>query len=401
MIEINTPESVGMSSSRVNEIDTAMQALVDQGKYAGFAALIARRGKVVHFGCYGQRDLAANRPVQPDTIFRIYSLTKPITAVASLMLVEEGRFKLDDPVAHWIPAFKNLRVFAQNARGEVELRALETELTFWHLLTHTSGLCYGFFTDTPVETMYKEAKLLSPIHLPRVPLPDLVTKIAALPLAFQPGAAWHYSLAHDVLGYLIEVISGQPFAVFLRERIFEPLGMYDTGFFVPLKKLDRFGPLYSAPEDDGLSIIDDVIGSQFVHSEVIPSGGGGLVSTMSDCLRFLLALANDGAFDDVRLLKSSTVKTMTTNQLTGPTFPIRFNDDEWSGMGFGLGLGVEVDDNTQDGMPPGVFGWIGVPGNAGWVNPHDEMLILVMANSFHYHEAGVTLRKMAYEAIRA
>jgi CubicO group peptidase (beta-lactamase class C family) len=399
MIEVMAPEEVGMSSSHLEALDATMQALVDQGKFAGMTTLIARYGKVVHFGCYGQRDIAANRPVQPNTIFRLYSLTKPITSVAALMLYEEGRFNFHDPVAYWIPQFKNLKVFQRNSDGSTELRALEKDITVWHLLTHTSGLCYGFFTDTPVEDLYREAQFLSPIVTLQTPLSELIQKLAALPLDAQPETMWRYSLAHDVIGYLIEVISDQPFDVFLRERVFEPLGMQDTRFYVPQEKLERFGTLYSATEDSGLLVVDDTTTSPFVHPDAIPSGGAGLVSTMPDYSRFLMMLTNGGELEGVRLLKSSTVKMMTTNQLTGKTFPVRFNGDPWPGMGFGLGVGVQVADASQDGWPPGVFGWIGVSGTAAWVYPREEMLTIAMPQAFHNHEVGGILTKMAYEAI--
>jgi CubicO group peptidase (beta-lactamase class C family) len=382
-----------------------MQALVDDGKFAGLATLIARHGKVVHFGCYGHRDIAANKPIQPNTIFRIYSLTKPITSVAAMMLYEEGRFDLHDPVAHWIPEFKNMKVFQRKSRGSVELRAPEKEITVWHLLTHTSGLCYGtFYTDSPVEDLYREAQFTSPSSTLQVPtlqvsLSEMIQKLAALPLAAQPGATWRYSLAHDVIGYLITIISGKPFDVFLRERVFEPLDMEDTGFFVPQEKLERFGPLYSAPEESGLSVVDEVSTSPFVDPGAIPAGGAGLVSTMPDYLRFLMMLANGGELEGVRLLKPGTVTTMTSNQLTGKTFPIHFDGNPWPGMGYGLGVGVQVADASEYGWPPGVFGWLGLSGTAAWVYPREEMLVIAMAQAFRHYEAGDILTKMAYEAI--
>jgi CubicO group peptidase (beta-lactamase class C family) len=229
----------------------------------------------------------------------------------------------------------------------------------------------------------------------------MIQKLVTLPLDAQPETTWRYSLAHDVIGYLIEVISGKPFDVFLHERVFEPLGMHDTGFFVPQGKLERFGPMYSAPGESGISIVDDMTTSPFVYPDAIPSGGVGLVSTVLDYFRFLKVLTNGGELEGVRLLKPGTVTTMTTNQLSGTTFPVRFGGNSWSGMGYGLGVGVQVTDASQDGWPPGVFGWLGVSGTAAWVYPREQMITIAMPQAFHNHEVGGILNRMAYEAIVA
>jgi CubicO group peptidase (beta-lactamase class C family) len=203
MIEINKPESVGMSPRRMKEIDRVMQAFVEQNKFAGIATLIARRGKVVHFGCFGKLDLAANKPVQTDSLFRIYSLTKPITSVAALILYEEGHFNLNDPVSKWIPEFKEFKVLQAGTSPNIKLTDLEKEITFWHLFTHTSGLGYGFNEEPtePIEKIYRDANIISPIHLAlQFPLSEVIQEIAKLPLCAQPETTWRYSLAHDVLG---------------------------------------------------------------------------------------------------------------------------------------------------------------------------------------------------------
>ena len=396
MIKINAPESVGMSSSRLNEIDVAMQSFIDEGKLAGISTLIARRGKVVHLGCYGKLDLAANKPVQADSLFRIASLTKPITCVATLMLCEEGHFKLDDPVSKWIPEFKNFKVMQDNTNINSELADLETEITFWHLLTHTSGLAYGWNREPqeqlePIEDIYYNAKISRPLGL-QLPLPEMIQKIAELPLAAQPGATWRYSLAHDVLGYLIGLISGKPFEAFLHERIFKPLGMPDTGFYVPQDKLDRFGPFYRATEENGLSVLDDLAASPYIRPDKVPSGGGGLISSIVDYSRFMLMLANGGELDGVRLLQQDTVTAMTTNQLTGPTFPVRFGSEPWPDMGYGLGVGVLVTDAPQ-------VGWIGISGTSAWIFPSEEMIVIAMPQVFLNWEASDHLEKIAREAI--
>jgi CubicO group peptidase (beta-lactamase class C family) len=392
MIKINAPESVGMSSSRLNEIDVAMQSFIDEGKLAGISTLIARRGKVVHLGCYGKLDLAANKPVQADSLFRIASLTKPITCVATLMLCEEGHFKLDDPVSKWIPEFKNFKVFQDNTNVNSELADLETEITFWHLLTHTSGLAYGWNREPqeqlePIKDIYYNAKIIRPLGL-QLPLPEMIQKIAELPLAAQPGATWRYSLAHDVLGYLIGLISGKPFEAFLHERIFKPLGMPDTGFYVPQDKLDRFGPFYRATEENGLSVLDDLAASPYIRPDKVPSGGMGLISSIVDYSRFMLMLANGGELEGVRLLDHKTVQMMTTNQLPDELVPIF----SWPGMGYGLGVGVLVTDAPQ-------VGWIGTSGTSAWFYPSEEMIVIAMPQVFLNWEASDTLQKIAREAI--
>ena len=391
MIEISTPESVGMSASRLSEIDTAMQAFIDQGKFAGIATLIARYGKVAHYGCYGKLDLALDTPIQADSLFRIQSLTKPITAVAALMLHDEGYFDLDDPVSKWVPEFKNFKVMKDSTDINSELVDLENEITFRHLLTHTSGLAYGYNPEPtePIEEIYRDAKMINPIAVLQLPLQEIIQKVVGLPLIAQPGATWYYSLAYDVLGYLIGLISGKPFDVFLRERIFEPLGMHDTSFYVPQGKLERFGPLYSAPGENGLSVIDDVATSDRIRPDIVPSGGGGLVSSMPDYLRFMLMLANGGELDGVRILKPDTVTAMTTNQLGANMGGPHFRGQQ---QGYGFGVGVSV-----AGAPR--FGWAGISGTVAWFYPREEMIVMAMPHALFNFEASDTLLRMAREVI--
>ena len=395
MIEEISPETVGMSPGRLKDIDIVMQEYIDQGKLAGISTLIARRGKVVHFGCYGKLDIAADKPIQFDSLFRIYSLTKPITSVAALMLYEAGHFNLNDPVSKWIPEFKDFKVLHEDANLGLEPNLPVREMTIWHLLTHTSGLGYGFDPQPveSIEAIYRDAKIFNTTSITfAMPLPEIIRTITRLPLAAQPGEIWHYGLSHDVLGYLIGLISGQPFDEFLRERIFEPLDMPDTSFYVPQENLARFGPLYSAPGENGISVFDEVNTSVYVRPDVILAGGGGLVSSITDYLQFMKMLANGGELNGVRLLKQSTVKTMTTNQLSGSAFPIRFANEPWHGMGFGLGIGVQVMDPIQ-------FGWIGLSGTSAWIFPREEMIVIAMPQALGYGEAGDRLLKMAREAI--
>ena len=391
MMEIVAPESVGIPSERLAPIDAAMQAYIDQGRFAGISTLIACKGKVIHFGCYGKLDISRAAPIQPDSLFRIYSLTKPIISVAALMLYEDGLFDLDQPVYRWIPEFKNFRVWQESYSINGATSALETDITFRHLFTHTAGLGYGWGEPTdPVDKIYQEAQLINWTDLRlHYPLSELVRRVSTLPLRTQPGAMWHYSLSHDVIGYLIETISGKTCETFLRERLLSPLGMFDTSFFVPPEKLARFGPLYSYSEQDGLTVFDEVATSPFVKSDVIPSGGAGLVSTMPDYYRFMSMLANGGTLGGVRVLKQSTVTKMTANQLTGSAFPVRF-DDPWPGMGYGLGIGVQT-------LESGQVGWIGISGTTAWRYPQDEMIVIALPQALFNWEASDRLLGMAGE----
>ncbi len=400
MNEAITPEEAGVSSAGLNKVHAALQGFVDQGKYAGITTLIARRGQVVYVQSYGHLDLARKKPLRPNSLFRIYSLTKPVTTVAVLLLYEAGLLELHDPVARWIPAFKHLKVLQNRSRAGLGLYELHQDITVWHLLTHTAGLCYGYSRHTPAERFYHDAQLVSPIVTLQMPLVELVQKLSELPLAHQPGTLWRYSLAQDVLGYLIEVIAGKPFDVFLRERIFEPLGMGETAFFVPQDKLDRFGPMYGAPRADGLPVVDHVEASPFVRADAVPSGGAGLISTMPDYFRFLTMVANGGVFNGIRLLKQSTLDQMTTNHLHGAAFPVRFDDQgQWPKMGYGLGVGVRVADGPQDRGPDGVFGWGGASGTDAWIYPNEQLIVLTMTQAWFQWEARDTLRKLAYAAL--
>lgn len=391
MIELIAPESVGVSSAQLAEIDVAMHAYIDQGKFAGISTLIACKGKAIHLGCYGKLNISRDIPVQPDSLFRIYSLTKPVISVAALILYEAGLFDLNQPVHKWIPEFKNLRVRQESYSVDGATSPLETDITIWHLLTHTAGLGYGWGEPTdPIDKIYQEAQLIGQFDLRlQYPLPELVQKICTLPLATQPGVRWHYSLSHDVLGYLIEVISGITCEAFLHERLFSPLRMLDTSFFVSPEKLTRFGPLYSYSEQDGLTVFDEVATSPFIRANVIPSGGAGLVSTMPDYYRFMSMLANGGILDGVRILKQATVKMMTTNQLSGSAFPVRF-DDPWPGMGYGLGIGVQTLESRQ-------VGWIGISGTTAWWYPQKEMIVIALPQALFNWEASDRLLEMARE----
>jgi CubicO group peptidase (beta-lactamase class C family) len=274
VIEVVSSETVGIPRHRLAAIDAAMQAFVASRRIAGISTLIAYQHHVIHFGCFGKLDLATGAPIMPDSLFRIYSLTKPIITVAALLLYEAGQLPLEAPVARWIPEFTQFRVWQDGTIDQYRTVPLERDITVRHLLTHTSGLAYGFGEPThPVDKLWQAARLSQPPLTLQYSLPELVQRLPTLPLFDQPGATWHYSLGLDVLGLLIERISGQSCAAFLQERVLAPLGMSDTSFSVPATKRSRFGPLYGYSEADGIQVVDAVPTSPFIDASVIPSGG--------------------------------------------------------------------------------------------------------------------------------
>jgi len=375
-----------------------MQGYVDQNKLAGTIAVVARRGKVAYLERFGMMDLEAAKPMQFDTIFRIYSMTKPITSVALMMLYEEGQFQLNDPVSKFIPKFADVKVFA-GATGEAfELTELEREITIWHLLTHTAGLSYDFFEDSPVDAMYLEADL----HRPDRTAEEVVHEIVKLPLVHQPGAAWRYSMATDVLGYLIEVISGMTLDVFFEEKILKPLGMEDTDFYVPEAKLDRFAAEYGPTENGGIELLDASATSQYTKPTRFLSGGIGLVSTASDYMRFLQMLLNGGELDGTRLLGRKTVELMTINHLPDELIPIQVQPHTLHGCGFGLGFRVLVN-LAQAGRlgSEGEFGWGGAASTSFFVDPKEQLigLLLTQLMPSRYYPIRNEFKVLVYQAL--
>lgn len=380
------PEQVGLSSARSDRIRTHMQRYVDQKKYAGILTAIVRHDKLAFAECFGRMDIEANKPMRFDTICRIASMTKPIASVAAMMLYEEGRFQLSDPVSRFIPEFKDLKVF-KNAGETVPP---EREMTIRDLLTHTSGLSGGFNPKgDPVDALYEAARVRDPAGT----LEDMIAKLATLPLATQPGSEWRYSLATNVVGYLIQVISGLRLDVFLRQRIFEPLGMTDTGFHVPPEKLERLAVLYG-PADDGLKPADApwLSNTGFTTPATFFSSEGGLVSTAADYLRFSRMLLHNGELDGVRSLSRKTVELMTTNHLSNSVLPYRLLGTVQRGLGFGLGLSV-VMDVGQTGVlgSVGLYSWGGAFNTHFWVDPKEDLIGISMT------QYSVPLRPIRHE----
>jgi CubicO group peptidase (beta-lactamase class C family) len=380
-----------------------MERQVAGGRLAGIEVMIDRRGRTAFHRCQGKRDLARNADATPDTIYRIYSMTKPLTAVAVMMLYEEGRFQLDDPITRFLPEFAGQRVFTGGGYGAVMTEPAVRDITFRDLLTHTSGLTYGFMQATPVDAMYRAQKL----ELPGAaePLADIVARLAKVPLIAQPGTEWNYSIATDVLGHLVAVVSGQPFDQFLRERVLHPLGMDDTDFFVASGKIGRFAANYDRGPDGRPRLIDDPETSRFLNPPAAPSGGGGLVGTARDYMRFCRMLLRRGAHGPERLLGRKTVELMTMNHLDGDMAAMgqpRFAESNYHGIGFGLGFSVTLDPaRAQILGSPGEHAWGGMASTAFWVDPREDMAVVMMTQLTPSSTYPVRreLRVLAYQAI--
>jgi CubicO group peptidase (beta-lactamase class C family) len=396
--------SVGLAPDRLARIDTWMRDQVERGRLAGLSVNVLRRGQLAYSAAHGLADIEAAKPFAQDTIVRIYSMTKPLTSVAAMMLYEEGRFQLDDPIARFLPAFSNMRVFIGGSRTLPQTVPAERPITFRDLLTHTAGLTYGFMDATPVDAMYRDRGI--DFQASDLTLAELVDRLAALPLLAQPGAAWNYSNATDVLGRLVEVISDQEFGDFLRRRVLAPLGMVDTDFHVPAEKLARFAALYTRGEDGRPKLIDaPQVTSRFAAPPPLASGGGGLVGTAADYLRFCRFMLNGGELDGVRLLGRKTVALMTSNHLDGDMAAMgmpRFSESPYTGIGFGLGFSVMLDPaRAQIVGTPGEYAWGGAASTAFWCDPKEEMAVVLLTQLLPSSTYPIRreLRVLTYSAI--
>jgi CubicO group peptidase (beta-lactamase class C family) len=406
---VEPSEAVGMSARRLERVGPAMQAYVDRGVYAGVSTLIARRGKVVHAGAFGWRDKEAGLAMTADTIFRLYSMTKPIVCTALMTLLEEGRFRLIEPLAKYIPAFGAVKVLEPDG----SLAAPVRPILIRDLMTHMSGLSYHFVEESGVGKMYTEGKLLVAHHTLEAAIDDL----ARFPLAFQPGSGWRYSVGIDVAARVVEVISGVPLGVFLRERLFEPLGMTDTAFGVPPQKRDRVAAMYGRPDIitpgptmssefaawmGGVNDRIDVSKSYPVDSpDVFVRGGHGLFSTIGDYFRFAQMLANGGDLEGERIIGRKTLELMHANHVPAALLPLEIGGLPMPGYGFGLGSRVLLD-VAQSGAPgsAGEFGWSGAAKTHYWVDPKEEVVGLFMTQSMmSFDLPEFDLRALAYQAI--
>lgn len=371
-MKIISPEEAGFSSERLARIPQTMQALANRQNVAGTLTLLARHGKVFHFAVTGQMDLAEQRPMPIDGIFRIYSMTKPITVTAVLMLMEEGHLLLDDPISNWFPQFAKMRVYTGGAGATMNLTDLQRPITIRHLLTHSSGISYGFETNHPVDTLYQKANIFE-----NKSALDFIQKLSQLPLVHQPGERFWYSLAHDVLGCLIEKISDQSLAEFFQQRIFAPLEMVDTGFWVPPQKMNRLVRIYAPREGGGLQPAEGPEVNRSVPPPVF-SGGGGLLSTAADYFNFAQMLLNRGRFQDRRLLSRKTFEVLTTPHLPLP--PGEIAADLGYSMGLGVGILTDLSTGNRRGSL-GSFGWGGAAGTRFWVDPQEDLLGILLAQT--------------------
>jgi CubicO group peptidase (beta-lactamase class C family) len=362
-------DTVGVSAERLTRLRDGMKSLVDQGRLAGVVTMVARHGKVIEFEATGKRDIAANLPMQKDSIFRIYSMTKPITGVAMMMLLEEGKWQLNDPVAKYIPEFADLKVYATDANGNMVLKDQVHPVTMRELMSHSGGFTYGYFSNTPVDKLQREADVLNANNT----LEEMIKRVAKLPLSAQPGSEWHYSISTDIQGYIVQKLSGMPFEEFLEKRIFKPLNMVDTGFYVPAQNLKRLAEFYSYGKDGQMEVVRGGLNHDFSAKPALASGGGGLVSTATDYMRFCQMLLNGGKLDGVRLLSPRGVELMRTNVLPPATPTLS------PGAGFGLDFAVYTDVAAAGGYyGKGTFYWGGAAGTWFWIDPTDDLIVIGM-----------------------
>ena len=381
------PEDVGISTSRLERITPVMQGYVDNGRIPCALTMIAREGRLVHFEKCGMQDVAAAKPIEYDTIFRIYSMTKPITSAAVMMLYEEGHFQLSTPISEFVPFFKDMKVYTED--GSTVLDA-EREITIKHLLTHTAGLIYESDRENhPIDQQYEDADLYGG------DLTNMIRKLGSIPLLHQPGDAWHYGMSTDVLGYLVQIVSGMPLETFLKTRIFEPLGMKDTGFSVKVENANRYSKVYEFGDAGELQAIEKVHAAtgplSFFHS-----GGGGLLSTAPDYLRFCQMILNEGELDGVRLLGRKTVELITMDHISNQWRP-----NQRTGAGFGLGFSVVTDvAETHTLGSVGTCGWGGMASTTFWIDPIEALIGVFMTqlvgadSPFH-----AQFRTLTYQAL--
>lgn len=368
MFKLHKPEELGFSTERMNHVNEYMERYVNDGKVAGFVTLIARRGKVFYFDKFGYQDIGQKIPMAPDTIFRIYSMTKPITSLALMMLFEKGLVRLEDRVSKYIPEFSDLKVLGPDGQFD----PLKKEITVHMLMTHTAGLSYADY-EPALAKYYLEPYIWD--H--ESTLEQFVEQMVALPQLYQPGEKWHYSMATDVVGRLIEIIADMPIADYFDEKIFKPLGMVDTAFSVPDEKKNRFAVLYGPEEDTLLATMDDKLSGEYSDPK-LHSGGHGLVSTAEDYFKFAQMVLNKGEFEGVRILGSRTIEYMIINHITHDQMPLMM-DVPWHGMGFGLGFRVVMDPAQAETMSSvGSIGWGGAASTNFWIDPAEEIIGILL-----------------------
>ena len=395
----------GMSSRRLGLINDHIERnYIDTGKFTGSLVGIYRKGRLVHYSTMGLMDRERKKPVEWDTVFRIFSMTKPVTSVALMMLFEKGLIQLDDPVYRYIPSFRKLEVYVSGVDGSFETRAPDRSLTIKDLLSHQSGFTYDFLKENEIDAAYSSRGIGS---ASQKDLASLIDSLSDLPLLFSPGDRWNYSVSTDVCGHLVELISGQSLDTFFYENIFEPLGMSDTGFYVPAVDISRFSANYLYNLNGLPKLLDDPLKSRFIKRPSFLSGGGGLVSTAEDYLSFCRMILGGGELNGNRILSRKTIDLMSANHLTGGVDLAEVASGRWSetsyqGMGFGLGFSVVKDPSMT--LVPGSVGelaWGGMANTAFWIDPLEDMAVVFMTQLVPsgIYNIRRELRTLVYSAI--
>ena len=413
-MKVINPEKLGLSKEKLMAMENFFkEKYIQNGKLAGIQTLVARKGKVVHFKSTGLRDVENNKKIEKDTIFRIYSMTKPITSVALMQLFEQGLFQLADPVSKFLPEFKNPKVFLSGSYPHFMTSPAEREITIRDLLTHTAGLTYGFHYRTNVDHAYRKVWSgprgdNTDFSFPPLDLENFSKSIASLPLEFSPGDKWNYSVATDICGRLVEVLSDMTLDAYFSKYIFKPLKMKDTSFYVPKNKLSRFAACYERTPKEYLKLQDSGDDKSGYSSMPLHlSGGGGLVSTTEDYFNFCQMLLNGGLFEGKRLLSRKTIELMTSNHLPGNQDMVTmgsegsFSEIRYKGVGFGLGFGVNIDlADTQNSGSVGSYNWGGAASTFFWVDPKEELICILMTQLMPsgYYPIRMQMQSMVYSS---
>lgn len=397
-IQAFSQDAATTQPSTIANVSNVMQRFVQDNKVAGAVTMISHRGKIVHFSASGFRDIENKLPMQRDTIVRIYSMSKPITTVAAMILVEQGKLDLDAPIATYLPRLDEPKVYLSGHGDNIKTEPAKRAPTIRDLMRHTSGFTYGFFGDSVIDKMYVQRNIIDRASS----LEDMIAKLSKMPLLHQPGTKFSYSVSTDVLGRVIEVVSGKPLDDFFDTHIFAPLQMTDTGFFVPAEKANRFATVYSPTRSGGLTVNDEASTSPFNMDPNFLSGGGGLVSTAADYMKFCQMMLNEGELNETRILKAETIRDMTQDQLSPEAFPIGVGTGpKRAGVGFGLGFSVVAQkvDNPFN-LRVGEYGWGGAASTHFWISKRDELAVVVLTQLRPYSsQMEAALKSVIYEAI--
>jgi CubicO group peptidase (beta-lactamase class C family) len=389
-----TPQELGFSDARLQRIAPVMQAYIDQGKLAGTLIMVARNGQIAYINAQGMMDKEAKKPMREDTIFRIYSMTKPITAVAAMTLWEQGKFHMNDPISKYLPEFEKMKVYVSGAGEEMIVEDANQPIRVIDLFTHTAGFSYGF-TGSEVDNLYRKL-LQKPDELKRS---NILSKVADLPLSHQPGTAWQYGVSTDILGFLVEKISGKKLGDYLQETVFGPLEMQDTGFFVPADKVDRFAQIYTANKQGQTVVMKNEPLGDFLSDPDIHNAGGGMVSTLHDYFTFAQMLLNGGEINGTRILGRKTVEYLTSNHLPENLIPFEAKSP---GEGFAMAMSVTVDPNMSLFMnSKGTYGWAGLASTHFRIDPEEKLIVIAMAQFMPtaFHRYNEDLRNLVCQAL--